>query len=221
MTLLAAVLACAEPGTLGPLRDVLAGELLDAAAGEVRLAVAVNGVVAETCGLLDLEGYAFAGAPAAALGVASVAASRDEATGTVRWDFGDVGLDGVVGRLRMVTDTARSGVEVEWTGEAAVLTGSLRERCGEEGRSGVTGTLTAQHAGVRDGLAFGGGPPYAALTWGLPPGPMPVAGTVRWSREADPRTLALDDAADVPGAAWPGLARGPGWAADVTLELGF
>jgi hypothetical protein len=219
--LLAALLACAEPGTLGPLRDVLAGDLLDTAAPGLRLAVAVNGVVAETCGLVDLDGYAFAGAPAAALGVASAAVSRDEATGVVRWDFGDVGLDGALGRLRGVTDTARSGVDVEWSGEAGVLTGALRDRCGDDGRVAVSGTLTLQHDGLRDTLAFGGEAPYAGLAWGLPPGAMPVSGVVRWSRDDDPRAIALADAVDAEGAGWPGRARGPGWGADILLDLGF
>ena len=221
MTLLAALLACAEPGTLGPLRDVLAGDLLETAAPGLRLGVAVNGMVAETCGLTELDGYTFAGSPAAALGITAAAVSRDEATGVVRWDFGEVGLDGILGRLRVVTDTARSGVEVEWTGEAGVLTGALRDRCGDDGSAAVSGTLAFQHAGLRDTLAFGGDAPYAGLAWTLPPGFMPLSGVVRWSRDDDPRTLVLADARDAEDAAWPGRARGPGWGADILLDLGF
>ncbi|MEN9786954.1 MAG: hypothetical protein RLZZ299_2218 [Pseudomonadota bacterium] len=221
MRLFAVVLACAEPGTLGPLRDVLAGELLAAAGPGLRLAVAVNGVVAETCGLTDLDGYTFAGAPAAALGVTSAAVSRDEATGVVRWDFGEIGLDGTPGRLRVVTDTARSGLDVEWSGEAGVLTGALRDRCGDDGTAAVSGTLALQHEGLRDAIAFGGDAPYAGLAWALPPGRLPVAGVVRWSRDDDPRAITLDDAGDAEVGAWPGRARGPGWGADIVLDPGL
>ncbi len=221
MIVLATMWACAEPGTLGPLREVLAGDLVQTAGPGLRLAVAVNGVVAEACGRVELGGYTFVGAPSVALGAVAAAVTRDEATGVVRWDLGDVGLDGVVGRLRVVTDTARSGVEVEWSGDAGVLTGALRDRCGEDGLAAVSGTLTWQHAGLRDTLVFAGEAPHAGLAWDVPPQAMPASGTVRWSRDEDPRTLVLADAADVDGATWPGRARGSGWAADVGVELGF
>jgi hypothetical protein len=218
---LAAIWGCAEPGTLGPVREVLAGDLVETAGPGLRLAVAVNGVVAETCGLVELDGYTFVGAPAMALGAVAAAVTRDEATGVVRWDLGDVGLEGVLGRLRVVTDTARSGVEVEWSGDAGVLTGALRDRCGEDGLAAVSGTLTWQHAGLRDALVFTGEPPHAGLAWDLPPQSMPTSGTARWARDEDPRTLELIDAAEVDSATWPGRARGPGWAADVGVDLGF
>ena len=219
-TLLATGAGCAAPDTLTPVEDALGDEVLDAARPALARALVVNGLLAETCGLVDLEGYVFAGAPARALGITSVTVTRDDSTGAVRWAFGDVGVDGALGALGVVTDTSRQGLEVEWVGEGWILSGTLTERCTDAGAA-LNGTLALQEGGRRDSVAFSGEAPLAGLAWELPPRATPFAGAARWSRQEDTRSLVLDDASAIDGTTWPGEARGTGWTAEVGWDVGF
>jgi hypothetical protein len=91
-------------------------------------------------------------APARALGITSVTVTRDDTTGAVRWAFGDVGVDGALGALGVVTDSSRRGLEVEWVGEGWILAGTLTERCTDAGAA-LNGALDLQEAGQRDSVA--------------------------------------------------------------------
>jgi hypothetical protein len=215
-------LACTPPGTLGPVEDALGAELLATAGPGVRLAVAIDGLLAELCGVRDADGYAFVGEPARALGADTLAESRDETTGTLVWDLGEVGLEGRAGPLRVTTDTARTALSVQWAADGEALSGSLEERClPDDGESALGGTLTHLVGGDRRVLALAGEPPVQGLAWRLPPRDAPAGGFVRWSRGegADAEVLLLDDAATITQGSWPGVASGRGWDAPVALAL--
>lgn len=219
MSLLWAI-ACTPPPTLAPVEDALGGSAVAEAGPGVRLAVAVDGLLAELCGVRAVDGYAFVGAPALALGATTLAETRDEATGTLVWDVGEVGLEGRAGPLRVTTDTARTALSVQWSTDGEALSGSLEERCAaEEGVSALGGTLTHLLGGERRTLVLVGEPPAPGLAWRLPPRDVPAAGQVRWSRGEGAEVLLLDDASAITGDGWPGTASGDGWEARVTLPL--
>jgi hypothetical protein len=215
-------LACTPPSTLAPVEDALGAEIVAEAGAGVRLAVAIDGLLAELCGVRAADGYAFVGAPARALGATTLAETRDEATGTLVWDLGEVGLEGRAGPLRVTTDTARTTLSVQWSTDGEALSGALDERClADDGESALGGTLTHLLGGERRTLALVGEPPSQGLAWRLPPREVPAAGQVRWSRGEGPdaEVLLLDDATAITGGGWPGTASGDGWDARVTLPL--
>ena len=216
--MLIALLACAEPSLLAPVEDALGDGVVAEAADGVRLAVAVDGLLAELCGVRDADGYVFVGAPAGTLGATTVSETADATTGSLAWDFGEIGLGDLRGTLRVTTDTARRGYAIQWAGEGQAMSGTLEERCDvDAGEASLGGTLTHLVGSDRRTITFVGDAPALGLAWRLPPRDVPVAGQVRWAREAE--VLLLDDAAAIADDVWPGTANGADWTARVQLSV--
>lgn len=226
--MLLALAACEEPGILDSVAEELALRTAAEAEDGVRLVVAVSGLVAETCGVEDVDTYTFAGGGAAALG-----ATVGERLGgeSFTWVFAGVGLDGVEGELHLSTDAAREDYTVSWEGDGDALTAALTLAWCDPSALEAVVSGTGHHVTQGDdrNLALDGPSPYPGLRFEPTTGIAPTSGFVTWSwhgedardGNGDDRKIVLDDAStiDVDAGLWSGTASGNTWSHAIELAL--
>lgn len=219
---------CVNPPTLDAVAEELGARTLADAEQPTRFLVALTGLLAETCGVDEIDQHAFVGGGAAALGVAALV--RVEGETETAWVAADAGIDGDLGELRIVPDAARSAHVVSWRGDggtlAATLTVGACDPTGATARVSGIGSWTEDDGEAR-ALDATGPEDAPGLVWAPTNAPLPTSGHAVWTRaygtdgRADDDTLVLADAAeiDVEAGVWPGVASGQGWSREVDVPL--
>lgn len=209
------LVACQAPGTLGSVGEALGRDVVDAAELPLRMTTAIAGLLAETCGVGELEDYVFSSWSAQALGVASAVVTRGEDGQT--WRFDGSGLDGVDGTLTLLTDATQERFDVTWSGGGATLTGELEfHGCDADGVALVGGgTWSDDVTGVTVAVADNG----EGVLYAPPTAPVPTGGQLRAAAPNAKWLLLLDDAGQVEAGfpAWPGVASGADFSVRVTI----
>lgn len=228
---LVALAGCTNPPTLDVVAEELGDRTLEDAEVPTRFLVAVTGLLAETCGVEEIDQHTFVGGGAAALGVVSLVREEEETDGATEtaWVAADAGLDGDAGELRIVADAARSAHVVSWQGESGTLAATLTLALCDP--TGATARISGIASWTKDGEARAldaAGPEEApGLVWAPTDAALPTSGHAAWTRtygtdgRGDDVSLVLGDAAeiDVDAGVWPGVASGSGWSWAVEVPL--
>lgn len=222
MSLLPFLLACDAPETLGSVAAALGQDAVADGTPGTRMTIAVAGLLAETCGVSDIDSYVFSSRAAAALGAARADVVRVVDEGTQAWTFAGAGLDDQEpADLLISTDADAENLAVEWDNGAARFTAGIELRdCDTSVPSVVVGGsgkwLTT---GLEVAFSLTGVSPLAGVVYAPPLGDAPVTGQIRATNQVDGWVVLLDDASvlgETPEA-WPGVASGKGWQTSVVV----
>ncbi len=219
-------MACVEP----PLLDRVAAAYGETVVGQSEMAiglfVSVAAVIVEPCAAENIDAYVLTGQGYRAFRVTTPAVTIEESGGRT-YEYGTVAFGGDVGPLTLTSDAARRSWSAKFEGAEGTFVGTyVLDECtvaedgtATEGGVAATGSYTLGD-GMEQELAVTGGD-AASLIWAPTTAAVPTGGQVTWHITDDKLELALADASTIEPVerAWPGVADGGTWEADVDLLL--
>ena len=212
--------ACEAPGTLASVSALLAEDVVAVGEPPIRTVTAIAGIVAETCGVGEVEDHLFASRSAVAFGAELATVVRDSSAQT--WTFTGVGLDGADGTLVLETDASQENFAVTYDGPGVELSAGIELRACDDAATAATvgGTGTWTGAGPEVALTLLDAARGLGLSFTPPAADLPGGGQVRAVDETDGWTILLDDASTVPGGSetWPGVASGADFTTDIAVR---
>lgn len=212
--------ACEAPGTLASVSEILAEDVVAIGEPPLRTVTAIAGIVAETCGVAEVEDHLFASRSAVAFGAELATVVRESSGQT--WTFTGVGLDGADGTLVLETDGSQQNFAVTYDGPGVELTAGIELRACDDAATAaiVGGTATWTGSGPEITLALLDAATGQGLTFAPPAADLPSGGQVRAVDETDGWTILLDDASTVPAGSetWPGVVSGADFATDIEVR---
>ena len=219
--------ACAHPPLVDAVEEQLAEEVLGRGQTPIRIFVALSSLMAEGCGVPDIETYTFVGGGARALGVTTAIKTVLD-SGDIQWTFENAGLDDVgAGELVLKTTSDHASFEVTYILETAgiTVTGTVpvllcdvadsdpsEDGIALQGDVATGGSLEFTEDAVGTKVLAEGDKPFEGLHFNPPTDTTPWAGWAKWSDDSEDATrgqaLELDGAAFIDTDLWPGTASG-------------
>lgn len=210
------LIGCDAPTTLGSVAAALGSDALADAEPGTQTLIAVAGLLAETCGATDIDGYVFTSRAAASIGAVRADVVRVADEGTQAWTFPDAGIEGQEpADLLISTDVDAENLAVEWTTAGAKFTAGIELRdCDTAAPSVVVGGSAKWVTAEREvNFELTGAAPLAGMVYAPPTGDAPASGQLKATNQGDGWVILLNDASGL-GATpeeWPGVASGKGW----------
>jgi hypothetical protein len=220
------LLGCTEPPLLDRVANAYGEAVVDESAMAVGLFVSVGALIAEPCAADNVDAYTLTGQGYRAFRVQSPNVTIED-SGARTYEYGTVAFEGDVGSLTLTSDSKRRAWSARFDGVEGSFSGAytLSECEVDEAevpvRAGLSGSGTYAVAdGTKQDLSISGGAD-ALLQWSPPTAAVPTAGELTWRIADEDLTLELADASEIEPVerAWPGVANGGSWVADVAVEL--
>jgi hypothetical protein len=214
------LLGCTQPGLLATVQDELARDVLDRSGYSTRLFVGVMGVLAETCATDAVDGYAFSGAAAGALGVYAAEVVRND-DGSKELTFAAVGLDGTEGDLTVDVDSTESTYTTTYYDENRSLKLNLGFAACTTERAIVSGSGAAVFDGETAKLTSLGNSPFVGVEWSPPTADLPSAGWAHWVSAGEDESITLDSAENIDAdeLLWPATVKGRSWSREASILM--
>ena len=220
------LLGCAEPPLLDRVAAAYGEVVVEESEMAVGLFVSIGALVVEPCAAENIDQYVLVGQANRAFRVSTPSVTIEE-SGVRTYAFGTVAFGGDVGDLSLTSDAARRSWTARFAGTKGTLVGTYvlstctlaEDGSATEGGVAGSGTYTLTD-GTEQTISILGGE-GAVMSWAPPTAAVPTSGVLSWRITDDKLELTLADASEIEPVerAWPGVADGGNWEADVSLLL--